>query len=608
MERNEQHIIDSKAKRLLHNVYPAEWVLREQNEDYGIDYEAEIFMNKQSTGIVYKIQLKGTENINFIENKTKISLNMKVKSLNYCLNEIKIPTFLVHIDVSNEIVYWHNLMVDNELRERLQKANNSDQDTIVVHIDPDHTLPKDIMTTIHEYNKAMFYMSAQYFVNCNRLEFINIAENVALNSEDIDQLKDKVDLLKINKIKELLSKNDLKTACSYLRDLLSSTDSTIETKFQALFFVEKIQIRLVREQEGPRSHDVIENIYFNSACAFLDLTKNGPEHLRIYSMVLLLSSKVGALARKEYICYINQKLNQDDEDVFWRSIVQGHRTDLVKKIQLFYMQFKRLINICNNKNLLCILPSLMCRFVPSFNMFLNRLREDNLMEAHDFYRKDIYKLLGFSLKISDFYNNEEELNVLCDNLALVSNVREKEKIEKEIQDIDLIIKDSIKDTERISRLQLIVKERIQELLQDFEHAHEKREPTLEEEKDLYYKMARSFGVNFDDPEDKIAQVVQIGIDDLNPGRILKNCQYLFVELTGGGLPARWFKLPTAGSKKLTCVKHKYAVESLALDSLYNFFEKEYCSKCKDKIQHPDDWEWTRAWQLSQNTLYLRDNP
>ncbi|MBU1044809.1 MAG: DUF4365 domain-containing protein [Candidatus Omnitrophica bacterium] len=612
MKKNKQHIIDTKAKRVFANAIPDEWVLREQTNDYGVDYEVEIFIDGHSTGIIFKIQLKGTESIKYINNNTEISFSMPVASLNYYLSELNVPIFLIHVDVLKKIVYWHNLTIDNLLRERLFKANKKTQQNLVIYLDVNNVLPKDICQMEHAYRKAMFYISARYFTTIERNNFVDVAKTVSLNQDEIDSMKNVIDCLKVDKIQSLIQTGDFEGALKYIKDLLSSTDSTVKNKFQALVYAEGLQMQILKllnnNKPSEAASEEMQKIYLTTAFSFRSITKKGPAHLKIYSILYLLSSKMSIFARKEFIYYMNYKINQDDDsDSFWKYTVLLKRADLTRKNQLFYMQFKRIINICLKKNLLFMIPHLINRFVPNFNIFLQRLELEGLTEAYQFYKNDLQQLIGPSLNISEFYKSDDELELLCKTLVLISGVKNAESKFLETEKLFSIIETHVKNIEKQQLLKKIIEDGMNKYVKHMQEINKRKEPTLEEEKNIYYRMARSFGVKFEDPNDKIAQIVQIGIDDLDPGRVLKNCVYLFVELTGGGMPAKWLKLPTAGSKRLSCTKHKHAVESLALDNLYNFFKKRYCDKCNENLCHPVAWKWSKNWQLEQNKLYLKKN-
>jgi hypothetical protein len=119
---------------------------------------------------------------------------------------------------------------------------------------------------------------------------------------------------------------------------------------------------------------------------------------------------------------------------------------------------------------------------------------------------------------------------------------------------------------------------------------------VEEEYQIYTQMAQAMGINLDDPNNMIARIVKIGLQDLNPERVLKKCKHLFVYVGHYGIPAEMLKLYTAGSKYLRCLKKDVAIGGQSLDGIYDSMKRDYCSGCKNIDPWPDDWRWTRSWQ------------
>lgn len=83
--------------------------------------------------------------------------------------------------------------------------------------------------------------------------------------------------------------------------------------------------------------------------------------------------------------------------------------------------------------------------------------------------------------------------------------------------------------------------------------------------------------------------------------------------TSHGIPAEMLGLPTAGSKRIICLKHGHGVEGLSLDTAYDQFAKVYpwtrdricCETCPDKLAHPTGWEWSEEWGRQQHEKYKK---
>ncbi|MBA2702625.1 MAG: hypothetical protein H0U60_02095 [Blastocatellia bacterium] len=89
---------------------------------------------------------------------------------------------------------------------------------------------------------------------------------------------------------------------------------------------------------------------------------------------------------------------------------------------------------------------------------------------------------------------------------------------------------------------------------------------------IYENMATALGVNLSNPNDPISELVQIGIADLDPSRILAQCEHIFITIGAQGIVADLLDMPTAGQKILHCNLHGYAVRGYPLMVLMSFQE------------------------------------
>ncbi|MCP4157291.1 MAG: DUF4365 domain-containing protein [bacterium] len=147
MERPGSHITGDSAEALFTSALPAEWVVRPQPKDYGIDVEVEVFDGQKSTGIIFKVQLKGTEKIEYNKTGQHIRFSIGVTHLEYYLEQLKIPVFLVLCDVTEKSLYWLEMQSNDgliEAYENVKKKNKEkgqNQKTITLHIPAANRLP-----------------------------------------------------------------------------------------------------------------------------------------------------------------------------------------------------------------------------------------------------------------------------------------------------------------------------------------------------------------------------------------------------------------------------------------------------------------------------------
>lgn len=138
--------IGRRAGRVFEFCLPDNWAFRSQEdqEDYGIDGEIEITTPQdKATGFIFKAQIKGQKTVSFIEDNSKVSFSISLERLQYYMANVEIAVMLFVVDITNEIVYWHSLQDDENLRKRMQDALVKDQDTITIHLQTKNILKRD---------------------------------------------------------------------------------------------------------------------------------------------------------------------------------------------------------------------------------------------------------------------------------------------------------------------------------------------------------------------------------------------------------------------------------------------------------------------------------
>ncbi len=595
MERSKQHQIDTSAGKIFQNVIPNEWVIRDQQQtDYGIDYEIEVFQNNNSTGIIFKVQLKGTENLKILEDQETISHSFSKDNINYYINEVHIPLIIVVVDVVNSKIYWHNPQIDKNIREFYNSISSSSQQSMTVHLSVHNSLPNDIYKLILEFTKSMYFISTRFLSISDDYNFSKIIDSIENHTDAIKEIQNKADILKLSEIEKHFKQREYFSAKKLIASILNSNESSVQAKYNAMIFYDNIGV-VEPYYDGKTKEESLEIQLMNSQ-KLKEISKNEDHILRLYSLASLLVSQLHILTRDEYVYYTNWILNKDANDYLWLQSVYKQRVKYTKQINLKYFQLKRLLSIALDKEYFVLIPEILKRLSQPMSIYLQRLRNEKLFEAEERIVKDIFFWGVLGIEICKKLYSDHEVVGLAVSLLFLADIfnqqdfeKKKELIFKNLENISDSTKEKILD--EINTLKQTVEENNSDI------------DEIQEDIDIYKTMANTFGIDLSDDTDEISRIVNIGIKDLNPGRILQNCFHLFVMTSGTGAIGEWLKLPTAGMKDLMCTKHLYRMRAISLDELYTTFKTEYCDKCNDCEKHSKDWQWTRSWQLEQNEIY-----
>ena len=140
IEKSEQQDIDREGKRLIREALERlGWVMIEIHEDYGVDYDVQIFVDGNPNGLWFKIQLKSSASNERSADGKFISVQLDLDHARHYAIELRDPIFLVHVDVQTKDVFWVAPQLDNELIRKLNSGENSS--TITVRVPTSNLLP-----------------------------------------------------------------------------------------------------------------------------------------------------------------------------------------------------------------------------------------------------------------------------------------------------------------------------------------------------------------------------------------------------------------------------------------------------------------------------------
>lgn len=134
MKRPRNHIIQNISNKAFAAIIPDEWVARELDQDYGLDFMVEIFAGGESTSKIFFVQVKGTD---IPSTNGEISYQVKRAHLDY-YNPIPNPILFV-IYSTKERQFW--AIWANNLKGFL-KIKTSNQKSSLLTLSADYIIDK----------------------------------------------------------------------------------------------------------------------------------------------------------------------------------------------------------------------------------------------------------------------------------------------------------------------------------------------------------------------------------------------------------------------------------------------------------------------------------
>jgi tetratricopeptide (TPR) repeat protein len=121
--RDRNHELETESQRAFESALPADLVVRPISDDYGVDREVEVFVDGKTTGLIFKVQLKGTD-------KSGKTRRIKREHLDYW-TALPLPVLLVSYEAPTGTLrgrWVHSIGADNP---------DTGAATVTVYMDPD---------------------------------------------------------------------------------------------------------------------------------------------------------------------------------------------------------------------------------------------------------------------------------------------------------------------------------------------------------------------------------------------------------------------------------------------------------------------------------------
>jgi len=590
MQRPEQHEIDTEAQRIFRSLLPSSWVDREQYPDYGIDYDIEIFENGQPTGISFYAQLKGTASPKYSGDALK--LQFEVDKLKYYFEKVRKPVFLIAADVTSKKCFW--LFTQKYIQQSLNKSKPDwyGQKTVTLYLPLSNLLPDTIQQLRTAAKDGFQYI---YMLQLGR-------PDLRSSLEVQDKLNDP------EAVKSAIRQNELETG--ELKLHIAKLHLVHDEREVAISELSKIMDET--KEHGPAEIHIASAVNLAHARDFMDRAINREsahtielalkrQHQCKYRSVILL-----AKAMKSFLdlLYSFQQIRGYNVLIEIASSQNRGTGALLKVLQsevfstyiAAFDAMQSLISDAIQSNELNAAAQIMVQLSEAYLVIYPFVRLSSGEEQAKPILESASRTIETALNLANSLRNPE---LVCYALQSKSNLLFQsggEDYEDALSQISDIAKASgLSHFDKAANgLRQTYKE--SKTLREKPAAAElQTELTLEQEVETVKSLAKLTGLDLDNENDSVAQMINLGIRDLNPERVLKFCQHLHVAITSYGLPGELFGLPTAGSKLLYCDMKDVAIGGMQLDDISAIFQSSYCNGCANREPHPDTWHCTRQW-------------
>src|SRR5450432_700770 len=107
MDRPNSHVINDRGEIQMRATFASVgWVVNKLENDYGIDFDVEIFAEHKSTGEWFKVQLKSSESTQHSADGSFVSESLSSAHARHYSIEISDPCLVIHADVETGRTFW----------------------------------------------------------------------------------------------------------------------------------------------------------------------------------------------------------------------------------------------------------------------------------------------------------------------------------------------------------------------------------------------------------------------------------------------------------------------------------------------------------------------
>ncbi|MBD9642246.1 DUF4365 domain-containing protein [Pantoea sp. PNT02] len=591
--------IGRSAGRIFQSNIPLDWAYRpqEDQEDYGVDAEIELIGdNEKATGIIFKAQIKGQENVNVINEGETISFSLSIERLSYYMGQLDLPIILVVVDVTTKIVYWCTLQDNHELGERLAKSIGEGKKYITIHIPSGNTLPEGSDKLLKSV------MGNLSWLKINALNKINTPIHQMLKnspSKMIDELiqrnKEFNFYLYIEQYDRLLKNKSYEELFDKARVTFESTSELFNTRFNSALYIE--QVYLSEVLNNPELRDECLFYLYSSLTNLVREEKMNAQY-RMYVVFLLRAFITNKLIETDYHVLITKKNTEHDALTSWMLLNENNRvvTTTARHVEKIIYAINKMILYGNED----FFVDAISRVAIKLGVYSHRLKLDELTKSSEYLLNWLDYCLNIAIEICKSQGNDalHAKLILIYVTIRVNQDDYKDYIEEAKAKVKYFKDEEVRNG-LIASLEKISLDKSSYLLRN--------DPDLEI--DFFTSRAKQLGFKIDDADDEIGQIIKQGLLDYNPERIVKNCEHLLMFASRSlGIPARMVGLYSASTKYLVCTKKNHIMGGWRLDDIYNSnpiggFKDEFCANCNDNCPRSPDWKWTSAWQQEKNELH-----
>jgi hypothetical protein len=587
IQKSDQQDIDRQGRRLLRGVLePVGWVLTGFDEDYGIDYDVQVFVNGSPNGLWFKIQLKSSASSDRSADGTFISVQLDLDHARHYAIELRDPVFLVHADVKSKEVFWVAPQLDNGLIRKLSSGETSS--TITVRIPTSNPLPVTAEQVLETVEKLYVVLGQRTLASSSIASFAESLKYQPGEEKLRDEINRKSNLLRLRRIRELFVQRQYAEARERARLIISDPDSLIEDRFWAQEMIGSIEWGDALNQNRPQAEMPL--IYLENAKALQSMSKRGPSHLKMFALIARKAAELDQLAVENWgLTILLHQHRTPAGNPFMALNAFAAQALSTRAVIKKYNQCLRLARYASDFRGRWFLPRALSKIPMAAASFIARIGHMEEMQLGDKgaqFRSSVLSIAKLIAQIGEESGEQEAISLAIGSALITTRSADTDAFKWVGSALDRITDPEVKADAIDTVERLMMRWRGQRVEGDYNP-----DPHLQ----LLENAAASLGIDVSDKSSQLYQGLMIAARDNSPERVLRTCEHIVTSRGATGPIARQiaalFGTQMAGSKMIHCSLHDYHLEGRDFDSALAAFKLRHCDSCPDKAPRPSDWDF-----------------
>ncbi len=583
MKRPENHIKESESFAYVETTLK-EWALNRLNNDYGIDYDIQIFEKEEGTELNFGAQIKSTEKSNVDAEHYKFSLD--TDHINYFFKQNR-PILLIVYDIPSKNAFW--VLMQDYVWDVLNKENpnwlNQGSSTIKL---PLRNVLTDKEAIKRAVKKCFTKIAVKNFHN------ISIEDGLGLNEtlESIKGFEEKTEYI-LNNSKILLAQKltitgDYETVFKKLNEVYSQQKKDLPHLRAIIALIAYSNIAVVEENKkivmlAEEGFQIAKQLNEKTGYAILLVYRAQALHFILTKRITESLYAKKAMGHMDIAYIINLESDKKIKEL----------NDALTKVSHDVREAFKILIEAQNHYILTYLLTL------SMHMTTMTIMQIGAMIGKDKFKdeiktKDILAQHLINL-IAVFEDETLELNIR-ESVANYYYYTKGAKDALKIIEPALTIAEKLKDkpqTEKINMMINTFKAR-----PDPYHVEKRdfNELSIKEVKELTIKHLEIMGEDLNNGSDT-SNALNWGLKDMDPEPYLKTCEELYIHYPGTSYLGQMTGVPSIGDKLLWC-KHGHVTYDKHLEGGFEAHKEKYCKNCKHKKPRSKDWicKWGWFWK------------